>query len=112
MTEASDSLKRQFTSISFAHFQQIANSVGRFIQADPTQSVQFQNLLVCYRMASYNGATAAVHTFLNPTSDAPPSEALVLAALLVMLSCMLFAVVLAGPDPTWEEDGIEPETAR
>ena len=55
-------------------------------------------------MASYNGATAAVHTFLNPTSDAPPSEALVLAALLVMLSCILFAAALAGPDPTWEDD--------
>jgi hypothetical protein len=63
-------------------------------------------------MASYNGATAAVHTFLNPTSDAPPSEALVLAALLVMLSCMLFAVVLAGPDPTWEDDEVEVEKAR
>jgi hypothetical protein len=37
---------------------------------------------------------------------------LVLAALLVMLSCMLFAVVLAGPDPTWEDDEVEAEKAR
>jgi hypothetical protein len=63
-------------------------------------------------MVSYNGATAALHAFLNPTSDAPPSEALVLATLVVMLSCMLFAAVLAGPDPTWEDDEVEAEKAR
>jgi hypothetical protein len=63
-------------------------------------------------MASYNAATAAIHAFLNPTSDAPPSEALLLATLVVMLSCVLFAAVLAGPDPTWKDDETEADKAR
>jgi len=62
-------------------------------------------------MASYNGATATVHTFLNPTSDAPPSEALLLSTLVVILSCVLFAAVLAGPDPTWKDDEVEADKA-
>jgi hypothetical protein len=60
-------------------------------------------------MISYNGATASGRTLLNPTSDAPPSEALILAALIVMLSCVLFSTFLAGPDPSWEEDEVEAE---
>jgi hypothetical protein len=38
------------------------------------------------------------------TSDGPKSESVVLAALLVLLTSVLFAAFLAGPTPSWDDD--------